>query len=53
MGLDWKQETLCQVVQHTLIDMDKEVGVSGDMYVWVGHVTQQTCLPECAKQFST
>lgn len=23
------------------------------MYVWVGHVTRQTCLPECAKQFST
>lgn len=52
-GLDWKQESLCQVAWHTLIDMDKEVGVSGDVCVWVWHVTQQTCLPECAKQFST
>lgn len=28
---------------------DKEVGVSGDVCVWVRHVTQQTCSPECAK----
>ncbi len=28
-------------------------GLSGDVHLWVGHVTQQTGLPECAKQFST
>lgn len=49
MGLDWKQESLCQVAQHAPIDEDKEVWVSGDVRVWAGHVTRQTCSPECAK----
>lgn len=34
-------------------DVDKEVGEPEDVSVRVRHVTQQTCLPECAKQFST
>lgn len=53
MGLDWEKESACQAARHISIDVDKEVGVSGDVCEWVGHVTQQTCLPECAKQFST
>lgn len=48
-----KKESLCQAASHILIVTDKEVGVSGDVCERVGHVTQQTCLPECAKQFST
>lgn len=55
MGLDWKQESPCQARPstpwHTWIRRwgYQEMCVC----VWVGHVTQQTCLPECAKQFST